>query len=78
MDSPGLYSYSDGLGHQGQVCVVPREDVNADGLVNVLDIQTLAQAWGTLTPGMDIDQDGDFDLVDTMRAADQFGWQCAA
>lgn len=76
MDSPGLYSYSDGLGHQGQVCVALREDVTGDGRVTVLDIQAVAQAWRTLTPGMDIDQDGDVDIVDTMRVAGRFGWQC--
>lgn len=50
MDSPGLYSYSDELGHQGQVCVTLREDVNGDGFVDLLDIQAVAAAWGSLAP----------------------------
>lgn len=77
MDSPGLYIYDDGLGHQAQICVTPREDVNGDGFVDLLDIQAVAAAWGSLAPGMDIDLDGDVDIVDTMRVTSRWGWLCA-
>lgn len=78
MTATGLYAYTDGLGHPGQVCVTQIEDVNHDGVVDLLDIQAVASAWGTVNPTLDMDNDGDVDIVDITLVTRRWGWSCQA
>ncbi|MFZ2519180.1 MAG: dockerin type I domain-containing protein, partial [Anaerolineae bacterium] len=78
MSDVGLFTYTDGLGHTGQVCVSYVEDVNRDGVVDLLDLQAVASAWGTVNPTLDMDQDGDVDIVDVMLVTRRWGWSCQA
>lgn len=78
MSAAGLFTYTDGLGHTGQVCVSYVEDVNRDGVVDLLDLQAVASAWGTVNPTLDMDQDGDVDIVDVILVTRRWGWSCQA
>lgn len=51
-------------------------DVNADGIVNVLDLQLIASAWLTSNPVYDINASGRVDILDIMIAAGEFGQGC--
>jgi hypothetical protein len=50
-------------------------DIDANGMVNLLDIQTVAAQWNTATPLFPFDQesDGDVDVADIMRIGGRFG-----
>jgi hypothetical protein len=53
-------------------------DVTGDGVVNVLDVQTVAVWWGRpgFPPAADLDRDGDVDLADLQAVAGQWGQPC--
>jgi hypothetical protein len=51
-------------------------DVNADGIVDVLDLQLIAGAWLTNNPVYDINASGRVDILDIMIAAGEFGQGC--
>lgn len=61
----------------------PRADVNCDGLVDVVDVQMSAAAWGCTGPyacprSFDQDGDGDVDVADVQRVAGSWGEHDAA
>ena len=56
--------------------VAPSEDVNADGLVNIIDLVTVAQAFGRPgepAAGADINGDGVVNIFDLVTVASRFG-----
>ena len=63
----------------GKITVSKSPDLNRDGTVTIVDIATMATAFGS-TPAStnwnvaaDIDNDGDVDIVDIAKAAIYFG-----
>jgi len=53
----------------GQVIVAMRGDANLDNQVNVMDLSTLALAYGTRDAGVDLNGDGVIDLFDLVSVA---------
>jgi subtilisin family serine protease len=54
--------------------VTLREDINCDGVVNLLDLSTLANQWNLNRSGRsDINQSGVTDLLDLSRLANRWG-----
>jgi len=64
-----------------QGCELP-EDVNNDGVVNLVDVQLVASRWrarqgeANYIPAYDLDSDGDIDIVDIMRVSGHWGQTC--
>lgn len=55
----------------------PRWDVNEDGVVNILDITRVSQAYGTTVnkpyPRHDVNQDGNINILDLTMVGNHFG-----
>ena len=47
-------------------------DVNADGVVNILDLTLVVQAFGTDSKNADVNGDGFVNILDLVFVADQF------
>jgi uncharacterized protein (TIGR01370 family) len=56
----------------------PKEDVNGDGEVNVIDVQSVAGAWNQSPPPGYADRNGDgkVDVLDVMQVAVHWGEHC--
>ena len=53
----------------------PQADVNADGIVNILDLVRVASAFGQdagANPAMDVNSDGEINILDLVRVANFF------
>ena len=68
----------------GTISVTPgcREDVNGDGVINIVDIQLVAAHWGVAEgeegydPAYDINSDGRINIVDIQLVAGKWGTSC--
>lgn len=48
-------------------------DVNADGIVDVMDLSTMVSAWGSQSPAADLDENGTVDINDLTSLASGWG-----
>jgi len=55
---------------------VCREDVNHDGVINIVDIQMVASGLNGADPGLDVDNDGDVDIDDIQQVAGRWRESC--
>lgn len=61
------------------ITVLPRTDLNKDGVVNILDLGIIANAFGSLpqnprwNPAADVNNDGKVNIIDLTLAAVDFG-----
>lgn len=61
------------------VCIVTHGDVNADGIVNIMDVYTIAKAFGSYAghsrydPNADINSDGKINIEDIFIISKTFG-----
>jgi thermitase len=70
--------------NDGEVTVTPGcpEDVNGDGVVNIVDIQSVAARWGAAEgdenydPACDINGDGRINIIDIQLVAGKWGTTC--
>jgi len=82
---PGQYEYYDeynpSIGH-GTITVYKSPDVNSDGKVDIIDLATMAAAFGssatpsptpTWNPAADMNNNGLVDIIDLAQAASQYG-----
>lgn len=66
----------------GNITVTCREDVNGDGVINIVDIQLVAARWNTAEgdpdydPLYDINQDGRINIVDIQLVAAKWNTTC--
>ena len=71
--------WGDEIVHNGLVQVVPFEDLNLDGLINIKDIALVGKAFGSYTgdqrwnPIADVNKDGNINILDLALIARNFG-----
>jgi hypothetical protein len=64
----------------GSDLMLPDNDLDMDGDVDIMDIMSVAARWNTHTgdpnydASYDLDADGDIDIMDIMMVAAQWGW----